>query len=292
MCIRESTYTTTDGSGTNDTSNLNITVTPVNDDFTDADESFSVDEDTSLSDSVLTGTSSADGPVTVVDFTIDGNSFSADDTATIAGVGTLRINSDGSFTFTPVANFNGTVPTATYTTTDGSGTNDTSNLNITVDPVNDDFTDADESFSVDEDTSLSDSVLTGTSSVDGPVTVVDFTIDGNTFSADDTATIAGVGTLQINSNGSFTFTPVANFNGTVTTATYTTTDGSGTNDTSNLNITVDPVNDDFTDADESFNIDEDASLSDSVLTGTSSVCLLYTSPSPRDQRGSRMPSSA
>ena len=28
------------------------------------------------------------------------------------------------------------------------------------------------------------------------------------------------------------------------------------------------------------------------LNGTASICLLYTSPSPRDQRGSRMPSSA
>ena len=102
----------------------------------------------------------------MVDFTIDGNTFSADDTATIPGVGTLRVNSDGSFTFSPVGNFNGAVPTATYTTTDGSGTDDTSTLNITVDPVNDDFTDADESFSVDEDISLSDSVLTGTSSAD------------------------------------------------------------------------------------------------------------------------------
>ena len=29
-----------------------------------------------------------------------------------------------------------------------------------------------------------------------------------------------------------------------------------------------------------------------ILDGLSQVCLLYTSPSPRDQRGSRMPSSA
>ena len=29
-----------------------------------------------------------------------------------------------------------------------------------------------------------------------------------------------------------------------------------------------------------------------VLAGTTGACLLYTSPSPRDQRGSRMPSSA
>ena len=32
--------------------------------------------------------------------------------------------------------------------------------------------------------------------------------------------------------------------------------------------------------------------SDSLLVLSSSDCLLYTSPSPRDQRGSRMPSSA
>ena len=29
-----------------------------------------------------------------------------------------------------------------------------------------------------------------------------------------------------------------------------------------------------------------------VMIGTTQFCLLYTSPSPRDQRGSRMPSSA
>ena len=35
-----------------------------------------------------------------------------------------------------------------------------------------------------------------------------------------------------------------------------------------------------------------AFLVGSQLTGTPNICLLYTSPSPRDQRGSRMPSSA
>ena len=38
---------------------------------------------------------------------------------------------------------------------------------------------------------------------------------------------------------------------------------------------------------------EDAATAKSTLEGISStICLLYTSPSPRDQRGSRMPSSA
>ena len=77
----------------------------------------------------------------------------------IPGIGTLQIDSDGALTFTPEANYNGPVPPVTYTTTDGSGNDDTSTLSITVDPVNDDFTDSNESFNINEDTPLSDTVL-------------------------------------------------------------------------------------------------------------------------------------
>ncbi|WP_429398761.1 tandem-95 repeat protein [Pseudomonas laurylsulfatiphila] len=267
------TYTVTDGSGTNDTSTLNISVTPVNDSFTDASESVSTLEDTALSGSVLTGTSSVDGPVSVVSFTIGDTTYSAGSTATIANVGTLVIAASGAYTFIPVANYNGSVPTVTYTVTDGSGTDDTSTLNISVTPVNDNFTDASESVSTLEDTALTGSVLTGTTSVDGPVSVVNFTIDGvtGTFNAGQIATIANVGTLVIGANGAYTFTPSANYNGTVPTVTYTVTDGSGTNDTSTLNISVTPVNDNFTDANESVTTAEDTAISGSVLTGTSSV---------------------
>ncbi|PYY66375.1 hypothetical protein CRX42_32725, partial [Pseudomonas jessenii] len=269
------TYTVTDGSGPNDTSTLNISVTPVNDNFTDANESVSTLEDTALSGSVLTGTSSVDGPVSVVNFTIDGvtGTFTAGQTATIANVGTLLIAANGAYTFTPTANYNGTVPTVTYTVTDGSGTDDTSTLNISVTPVNDNFTDISESVTTAEDTVLSGSVLTGTSSVDGPVSVVSFTIEGvtGTYNAGQTATIVNVGTLVIAANGAYTFTPAANYNGTVPTVTYTVTDGSGPNDTSTLNISVTPVNDNFTDANETVSTLEDTALSGSVLTGTSSV---------------------
>ena len=39
-------------------------------------------------------------------------------------------------------------------------------------------------------------------------------------------------------------------------------------------------------------IDSGARIEIEVLRGQLEACLLYTSPSPRDQRGSRMPSSA
>ena len=58
-------------------------------------------------------------------------------------MGTLRSTANGSYTFTPAANYNGAVPVATYTLTDGSA-GDTSTLTIRSTPVDDAFTDANE----------------------------------------------------------------------------------------------------------------------------------------------------
>ncbi|WP_145575564.1 tandem-95 repeat protein, partial [Vibrio crassostreae] len=175
------TVVVSDGQGGTDTITVNIGVTPVNDIFSDANETINVDEDGSLTDNVLTGTSSVDGDVTVKGFTVDGDDteYSPGDTATITGVGTLELNENGSYTFTPVADYNGDVPVVTYTVTDGSGTDDTSTLKIEINAKDDSFTDASEEVSVDEDGSLTDNVLTGTSSVDGDVTVKGFTVDGD-----------------------------------------------------------------------------------------------------------------
>ena len=50
--------------------------------------------------------------------------------------GTLALNADGSFTYSPNANFNGT-DSFTYEVSDGNGGTDTATVNITVNPVND-----------------------------------------------------------------------------------------------------------------------------------------------------------
>ena len=237
--VPQVTYTTNTGSS----STLNISVTPVNDNFTDASETVTVNEDSVATGSVLSGTSSVDGPVSVVNFTVGATTYVAGSTATIANVGTLVIGANGAYTFTPAADYNGSVPTVSYTVTDGSGSNVTSTLNISVTPVNDNFIDASETISTLEDTAITGSVLSGTSSVDGPVSVVNFTIGGTTYAAGATATIANVGTLVIGASGAYTFTPSANYNGTVPTVSYTVTDGSGSNVTSTLNISVTPVDD-------------------------------------------------
>ncbi|MDH4565076.1 hypothetical protein E8E95_00020, partial [Pseudomonas sp. BN414] len=87
-------------------------------------------------------------------------------------------------------------------------------------------------------------MLTNDSDVDNDtLTVTQFEVGGSTYLAGQTATLAGVGTLVINANGSFTFTPAPNYNGPVPTATYTVSDGTAT-DTAELSFgNVTPVDD-------------------------------------------------
>ncbi|WP_448600100.1 cadherin-like domain-containing protein [Thermoleptolyngbya sp.] len=234
------TYTVSDGNGGTDTSTLNITVTPVNDPPVDGDETLSVAEDTPLSGDLLSNASDPNGDMlSISEFTIGSTTYNPGDTATIPGVGTLIINANGTFTFTPVANYNGPVPEVTYTVSDGKGGTDTSKLNITVTPVNDPPVDGDETLSVAEGNSLSGNLLSNAADVDGDsLSITQFTIGSTTYTAGQTANIPGVGTLTINSDGTFTFTPVANYNGSVPAVTYIVSDGKGGTDTSTLSITV------------------------------------------------------
>ncbi|HRD69289.1 MAG TPA: Calx-beta domain-containing protein, partial [Legionella sp.] len=112
--------------------------TIIDNDFSDNNEVVSVAEDSILSGNVLLGTPTSGGAVSVSNFSIAGmaGTFSAGQTAVINGVGTMLINANGNYVFTPAANYNGTVPVTTYTVTNGTNT-DSSTLSITVTPVND-----------------------------------------------------------------------------------------------------------------------------------------------------------
>ena len=189
----------------------------------------------------------------------------------IAGVGSITINANGSYSFTPAANYTGAIPLITYTVSDGNGGTDTSTLQLTMVPVNDPPVATDDVKPVVEDTPASGNVLTdGTpdSDPDGnPLTVTGFAIDTNgdgtpeAFTPGQTATIPGVGTLTIGSNGAYTFTPAPNYNGPIPVATYTISDGLGGTDTATLTLgPVTPVNDPPVDGNETNNVTEDTPL--------------------------------
>ncbi|MFV3305314.1 retention module-containing protein, partial [Pseudomonas sp. NY15181] len=275
--VPEVTYTTNTGSS----STLSISVTPVNDaPVAQNDGPVSVTEDTPATGNVLTNDSDVDGDkLSVTGFSFGGNDYAAGQTATINGVGSLVINGDGSFTFTPAQDYNGPVPTATYTVTDGklTATADLSFADIT--PVNDaPIAQNDGPISVTEDTPATGNVLTNDSDIDGDkLTVIGFTVGGNSYAAGATATINGVGSLVINGNGSFTFTPAPNYNGPVPTATYTVTDGklTATADLSFANVT--PVNDAPETADQSKTTAEDTPVTGQIVaTDADQDTLSYT----------------
>ncbi|NPA94589.1 MAG: tandem-95 repeat protein [Thermodesulfobacteria bacterium] len=233
------------------------------------DNSVTVDEDTQATGNVITddngnGVDSdpENDPLTVTDFLVDTDGdttkekFNPGDTATITGVGTVTINTDGSYSFRPENNFNGHVPTIIYTITDGHGGKDSANLEITVNPVNDPPIATDNSVTIREDGKATGNVITGNdgSGVDSDpdnddLSVIGFQVDvdgdgvAEHFGPGDSVTISGVGTITINSDGSYVFTPLSNFDGTVPPITYFITDGHGATSSAKLNISIIPMSD-------------------------------------------------
>ena len=148
----------------------------------------------------------------------------------VSSNGSLVFNSDGSYDYTPNANFVGT-DSFTYTVTDAdSGESSTQTVSLTVNPVTD-LSAADDVASGNEDTTISASVASNDSTTSGGVL---------TYAVD---TGVSNGSLVFNSDGSYDYTPNANFNGTDS-FTYTVTDAaSGETSTQTVTLTVNPVTD-------------------------------------------------
>uniref|UniRef100_UPI0006501E5A tandem-95 repeat protein n=1 Tax=Halomonas sp. PR-M31 TaxID=1471202 RepID=UPI0006501E5A len=263
-------YTVTDGNLT-DTAELSLTVAAVNDAPVAQNDTAIGDEDAVITGNVLNNDSDVDDDsLTVSDFTIVDTTYQAGEAAELEGIGTLVVASDGSYIFTPVENWNGRVPTISYTVTDGELT-DTAELNLTVSAVNDAPVAQPDSATGDEDAVITGNVLDNDSDVDGDsLTVTDFTIDDTTYQAGDTAELEGIGSLIVQTDGRYTFTPVENWNGQVPSVSYTVTDGNLT-DTAELNLTVTPVNDAPVAEDDSVTGNEDTVLSGNVLDNDSDV---------------------
>ncbi|GAM69996.1 T1SS secreted agglutinin RTX [Vibrio sp. JCM 19236] len=187
---------------------------------------------------VLSNDSDADDTLTVATFKVagDGTTYNAGMTAIIAGIGSITLNANGSYEFVPVADFNGDVPTITYTT--NTGVSDT--LDIDVAPQADPTITVSDSNQTNEDTTLTvnavNGVLSNDSDADGPLSVATFRVfgDNTDYIAGDSVDISGIGTVTLNGDGSYEFVPFTNFSGTVPTITYTT--DTGVSDTLDIDI--------------------------------------------------------
>jgi VCBS repeat-containing protein len=207
---------------------------------TAVDDSYSTDEDTTL---IVT----ADLGVLDNDSDPDGDTLIAN-LVSGTGNGTLNLNSDGSFTYTPAPNFNGT-DSFEYEADDGNGGRDTAIVTLTVVPVNDSPAASPDSYSTPEDTVLN---------VPAPgVLSNDFDVDGDMLMA-SLVSGASNGTVLLDSDGSFTYTPAPNFNG-MDSFVYESDDGDSAV-TATVEITVTPVNDAPVAVDDAYSTDQATEL--------------------------------
>ena len=242
-------YGVIDGDGGYSTAVLSVTVHGANTAPVAVDDSLTGIEDAILSGNVLANDSDVENDsLSVADFTVNGTVYSAGATAILAQ-GSFTLDANGSYSFVPAANFNGAVPVISYTLTDG-GRTDTTTLTLALTPVNDAPTVMGDTATAIEDTPLSTTasagVLLNDSDIENdPLAVTQFTVAGDLtiYSAGDTATIAGVGSITLNADGSYLFTPALNYHGPVPAISYTVSDGNGGASIATLTLDVDSAAD-------------------------------------------------
>ena len=213
------TFKTNDGQTDSAAVTVSITVNPINDAPMANAQSVTTDEDTAKA-TTLAG-SDPDGANTPLTYTIVNQPAHG----TLSGTGANR-------TYTPAANFYGT-DSFTFRVNDGELDSDAATVNVTVTAVNDAPTASGNAYTTNEDTALNiaaPGVLANDSDVENnPLTAILVSGPAN-------------GSLTLNANGSFAYTPNLNFYGSDS-FTYKANDGSLNSNTVTVTITVAPVND-------------------------------------------------
>ncbi|AZV30528.1 VCBS domain-containing protein [Cobetia sp. ICG0124] len=191
-------YTILDADGDSDTAVITINVQGLNDKPVAYDDGpILVEEDTPVSGNVLSNDVDADGDeLSVFSFTVDGDTYDPGETADLGEVGTLLINADGTFTFTPGENYNGPVPDTTYVITDGTEFDEAILSFQDVTAVDDPVVISADDGAVAED---------GVTQASGTLTATDVDSVAPTFVAatDDSS---DYGSFTVNADGSWTYT--------------------------------------------------------------------------------------
>jgi VCBS repeat-containing protein len=160
-------------------------------------EWYSTDEDTALT---------VDAPgVLANDSDIDSDPLTSVVTADPMH-GSVTLNLNGSFRYVPDADYNG-IDSFSYHASDGQAVSSPATVTLYILPVNDAPTGQPDAYSTAEDTART--------VTDPGVLVNDTDPEGDPLHA-TLVTEPGHGTVELNADGSFTYTPVPDFNGTDT----------------------------------------------------------------------------
>ncbi len=216
------TYKANDGSADSNVTTVDLRIRSVNDAPVGTNDNYSTNEDTPLTVAVAQG-------VLANDSDVDGDSLRA---RLVEGPahGTVKLRSDGSFTYTPAADYNG-ADSFTYRARDGETHSNDTTVNITIAAVNDAPVAANDSYTTNKDTALTVAIAQG-------VLANDSDVEGSAMSA---ALVSGPahGTLTLNANGTFTYTPAANYTGGDS-FTYRANDGTTNSGVTMVSLVVSP----------------------------------------------------
>ncbi|NOS70731.1 MAG: tandem-95 repeat protein, partial [Verrucomicrobia bacterium] len=236
-------YHANDGTTNSGIATVTLTVLAVNNPPVALNDAYNVTEDTALNiiaPGVLGNDSDPDGDLLTAILVTDPMH------------GTLALNTNGSFTYTPNPNYSGP-DLFSYHANDGTTNSGIASVTLTVIAVNDPPVAQNDQYSLLEDTLL-------TIPVPGVLTN-DSDLDGDTLSA-ILVTLPGHGQLTLNPDGSFTYAPVTNFNG-MDSFSYRASDGQTNSGIATVTLLVTPVNDTLDTNNwtgSSFTVLEDATL--------------------------------
>ncbi|MGD0795108.1 MAG: cadherin-like domain-containing protein, partial [Dehalococcoidales bacterium] len=217
------TYRANDGQANSNTATVTITITAVNYPPVAVNDAYTTNENIAL-------TVAAPG-VLANDTDPDGDNITAVK-VTDPAHGTLTLNSNGSFTYTPAAYYNGT-DSFTYKANDGQANSNTATVTITITAVNYPPVAVNDAYTTSQNTALTVTAAMGVLSNDTDA-------DGDTLTAIK-VTDPTHGTVTLNSNGSFTYTPTTGYTGSDS-FTYKANDGKADSNTATVTITVTAVN--------------------------------------------------
>jgi large repetitive protein len=221
-----------------------ITVNPVNDAPVALDDTFAGEEDDVIQGDLSTNDSDVDGDVLT---------YTELDSPTN---GTVVIDADGSFTYTPDPNYYGD-DTFTYIVCDPSNACDTATVFITLDPIPDSPIAVDDNYSTEFNTPVDGDVSNNDTDPEG--NGLDYTVDNGPDN----------GTLTLNPDGTFTYTPDNGFTGTDS-FTYIACSGALC-DTATVTIIVLDLNHPPVGGNDTYTLAEDATLINNVSNNDSDI---------------------
>ena len=154
-------------------------------------------------------------------------------TFTTAQGGSISIQANGNFTYTPALSFSGT-DSFDYTVADGTGRSDTATVTLSIIDQNTPPIAIDDRFSGAENAQITGNVIAD----NGAGADRDLNSDPLSVLADTITTVQG-GSVALLANGDFTYTPPVNYTGPDSFE-YTLSDGTGGIDTGSVTFTIGP----------------------------------------------------